>query len=444
MESLMPTAAFTTLGCKVNQYETQKILESFEAAGYDVVPFDSAADVYVVNSCSVTSDAESKSRYVVRRARRANPIGRVVVTGCAAQTALNKQEVFDGADVVVPNPDKLDTLKWFHRAFPAKELLPAHAKPDTMGGRARATLKVQDGCDVMCSYCSIPFTRPGMVSRPSNEVLAEARDLAERGYGEAVLTGVLIGAYGPNSGSGGPDFEDLVELLARDSGLPRLRISSIEVHQVTDRLLDLLVEGKVVPHLHVPLQSGDDNVLADMRRRYRKADFLKLCDRIKSRVPDATITTDVMVGFPTESAECFESTLDVCRNVGFLKAHVFRFSPRFGTPADEWGDPVSPEIKKERAQRVAAITEASGAAVAGRYVGRTLDVLFEGKPSRDGLLEGVSRNWLTVRAVGSANLCRTVQRVKTSEVKGSELYGELVSPTALTLDRGADRTSFVG
>ncbi|MBS1709143.1 MAG: tRNA (N(6)-L-threonylcarbamoyladenosine(37)-C(2))-methylthiotransferase MtaB [Armatimonadetes bacterium] len=424
----MPRAAFTTLGCKVNQYETQKILESFEEAGFEVVPFDAPSDVYVINTCSVTSQAGAKSRYAVRKAARTNPEAKVVVTGCEAQMALIKGDEFEGADVVVPNPEKLATLDRFLSAFPGmKPVAEVGPAPSVLSGRTRATLKVQDGCDVFCTYCSIPYTRPGMVSRPAGDVLAEARRLADEGYHEAVLTGVLIGAYGPETGSGGASFEDLVTLLAEESGLARLRISSIEMHQVTQPIIDLARDGRVVPHFHIPLQSGDDQVLADMGRRYRRDDFIDLCRRLRVEVPDVTVTTDIMVGFPTEGVEQFESTLDLCRQVRFLKAHVFRFSPRHGTPADAWGDPVSPEEKQHRAVTLAQLTDGIGREAARRFLGRTMRVLVESKTHKDGTLEGLTDNWLTVRFHGPESLKRTLQSVRLDEEANGTLYGEWVS-----------------
>jgi len=396
----MPTAAFTTLGCKVNQYETQRILEDFENAGFGIVPFGEKADVYVINTCSVTSQAESKSRYTVRRANRNNPQAKVVVTGCAVQMSLNKVEKLDGADLVVPNPEKLETLRYFFDEFPDFERWakkdPAPVNDSRVDGRTRATLKVQDGCNVFCSYCSIPFTRPVMTSRPWQEVLEEAQKLASMGYHEAILTGVLIGAYGPETGSDGKSFEELVTLLSTESGLERIRISSIEMHQVTEPILELVKHGHVVPHFHIPLQAGDTQVLKDMNRRYTQDEFLRLCDKLYSELSDLTITTDILVGFPTETRERFESSLQVCRHVNFLKAHVFRFSPRFGTPADQWGDPVSPQEKQDRAKELTELTEATGKAQRQRFLGRTMRVLVESKP-KGGLLEGTTDNWLTVR-----------------------------------------------
>ncbi len=427
----MPTAAFTTLGCKVNQYETQRILEDFENAGFAVVPFSERADVYVINTCSVTSQAESKSRYTVRRANRNNPDAKVVVTGCAVQMTLNKVELLDGADVVVPNPEKLDALRYFFDEFPEFERWakrdPAPVKQSGPDGRTRATLKVQDGCNVMCSYCSIPFTRPVMTSRPWQEVLEEAQKLSAMGYHEAILTGVLIGAYGPETGSEGKSFEELVTVLSEESGLERIRISSIEMHQVTQPIVELVKHGHVVPHFHIPLQAGDTQVLSDMNRRYGKDDFLKLCDGLYSELDDLTITTDILVGFPTETEERFQSSISVCEHVQFLKAHVFRFSPRFGTPADQWGDPVSPPEKQERAKRLTEVTEQTGKRQRERFIGRTMRVLVESKP-KGGLLEGTTDNWLTVRFAGPTNLGRSLQWVRLDEERDGIVYGELATP----------------
>jgi threonylcarbamoyladenosine tRNA methylthiotransferase MtaB len=431
----VPTAAFTTLGCKVNQYETQKILESFESAGFDVVPFDQAADVYVVNTCSVTADAEAKSRYTVRRAARTNPGAKFVVTGCAAQMSLNKGEAFAGADLVVPHAAKSATLAHVLEAFPG--LTPGVAARPRQGqafaGRTRATLKVQDGCDVLCSYCSIPFTRPGLRSRPWREVLAESQSLAAQGFQEAVLTGVLIGAYGPETGSGGPSFEELVETLARESGLARLRLSSIEMHQVTEPIVALARDGVVAPHFHIPLQSGDTQVLRDMNRRYGQREYLELCAKLARDVPDASVTTDVMVGFPTETDERFASSLHVVQEAQFLKAHVFRFSPRPGTPADRWGDPVPPDEKRRRAEALSAAARETGAARVRRTIGRTLRVLFEGKLRPDGLLEGSADNGVPVRASGPQSLARTLRWVRVGAEKEGVAYGEVVSSPSLRM-----------
>lgn len=431
----MPSAAFTTLGCKVNQYETQRILESFESAGFAIVPFESSADVYVINSCSVTAIAEGKSRYAVRKARRTNPESKVLVTGCAAQMALINGERVDGADLVIENPAKLDTLERFRATFPA--MMPEGGSQQKAGqglaGRTRATLKIQDGCDVYCSYCSIPFTRPLMSSRPVESVLDEAERMAQLAFREIVLTGVLIGAYGPRTGSGGPDFEALIEALRarlHPFAPMRLRISSIEMRQVTDRLIELIAKPDsvpVVPHLHIPLQSGDDQVLEAMGRPYRRGDYLDLCRRLQAKIPDLSITTDILVGFPTETEERFEQTLDLCREVGYLKVHAFRFSPRPGTPADRYGDPIPPSDKQERSRRLGNLSAELASAHVARFVGRTMRVLVEGKPRPDGTLEGLADNYLTVRFAGPTSLTRQFAWVRIDEEREGIAFGELAS-----------------
>lgn len=438
----MPTAAFTTLGCKVNQYETQRILDSFEAAGFQVVPFDSSADVYVINTCSVTSIAESKSRYTIRKAAKQNADAKIVVTGCAAQMSLNRGEAVEGADVIVENPAKLETLSRVLAAFPelasGRHPLGEPGETPTLQGRTRATLKIQDGCNVMCSYCSIPYTRPGLVSRPAFEVVEEARKMALMGYREIVLTGVLIGAYGPESGSGGPDFEDLVETLQRgllEFAPMRLRISSIEMRQVTQRLIGVMRSGHevaVAPHLHIPLQAGDDQVLRDMNRPYRRGDYLELCGRLYEQIPDLSITTDIMVGFPTETPERFANTLDVCDRVQYLKVHSFRFSPRFGTPADQWGDPVDSKEKQARSLALNEVSSRTGSAHARRFLGRTLRVLVEGKTTREGLLEGLTDNYLSVRFAGPTSLMRGFSWVRLEEEREGTLFGELAAEPSST------------
>ena len=404
-------------------------MESFEHAGFGIVPFDGPADVYVINSCSVTSIAESKSRYTIRRAARYNPAAKILVTGCAAQMALNKGEVLEGADVVVPNTQKLESLRFLLEAFPEFEQR-ARTEPRHLPGirgRTRATLKVQDGCSVYCSYCSIPYTRPELRSTPFEQLLEEARERAGEGYGEIVLTGVLIGAYGPGTGSGGPDFEAMVERLARHSGVPRIRISSIEMRQVTPRLIRLLKDGLVVPHLHIPLQSGDSGVLRDMNRPYSHEDYLSLCGRLYREVPDISITTDVMVGFPTETPEGFDSTLRVCEQVRFLKAHVFRFSPRFGTPADRFGDPVSPEEKSRRSLAVSEVSRVTGRRHLDGFLGRTMRVLVEGSRTKEGLLTGLTDNYLTVHFSGPDCLMRNLCLVRLIGADGEAALGEMAS-----------------
>lgn len=429
----MPTAAFTTLGCKVNQYETQRILESFEKAGFDIVPFTEKADLYVINTCSVTGQAESKSRQAARRASRQNPRAKIVVTGCAGQMSINRNEQFDAADIVVPNPDKLETLLYVSKAFPelVQDTNSKKVRSENIGGfhgRTRATVKIQDGCSVYCSYCSIPYTRPVMHSRPWPEVVEEVAVLARRGYKEVVLAGVLIGAYGPETGSHGPDFEQLLEILCEKTAIERIRISSIEATQVSDRLISIMKwpNSRIVEHLHIPLQSGSDKVLADMNRPYSKEDYLNICAKLYEIIPNVAITTDIMVGFPTEADEDFEETLRLCRTVGFAKAHIFRFSPRFGTAAAGLGDPICPQAKQCRSLRLMEVTDRTRADYVARFVGKRLEVLVEGK-AKGGLLGGHSRNYIEVEFAGPESLIGSIVEVFVLSSSAGTAVGEMVS-----------------
>ncbi len=427
----MPAAAFTTLGCKVNQYETQRILDCFEDAGFAIVPFESPADVYVINTCSVTSIAESKSRYVIRKATRNNPSAKVIVTGCAAQMATNKDQTLEGADILVPNPDKLSTLDYLFASFPEikrwvkQEPAPKNTIP--LQSRTRATLKIQDGCSIYCSYCSIPYTRPGMISRPYQDILSEAQRLVDLGHLELILTGVLIGSYGPETGSKGPDFEDLIEKLVQIKGLGRLRISSIEMRQVTPRLIEILKTNPyLVPHLHIPLQSGDSDVLKEMNRPYTQQDYLNLCQTLYREIPHFSLTTDIMVGFPTETKERFASTIKVCHEAKYLKAHIFRFSPRYGTPADEWGDPVAPPEKQQRSHELIKITQNTRTEHYKKFLGQTMRVIVEGKKQKDGLLCGLTDNYLEVHFAGPQSLAYQMAFVRLDSFKEDKMYGEFI------------------
>ncbi len=426
----MPTAAFVTLGCKVNQYETQKILESFELKGFRIVSFDSPADVYVINSCSVTHTAESKSRYSARKAARSNPDSIVVITGCASQMAHNKGETLEFAHVMVPNQDKLDTISYLLKSYPELEQKlieePAPLNSPKLSRRTRATVKVQDGCNIYCSYCSIPYTRPVRSSRAWDEVVDEVKHLAAEGFKEVVLTGVLIGNYGEETGSGGPDLPELIEEVAKVDGIERIRLSSIETTDVSDKLLDTMKRTpKICPHLHIPLQSGDDRILEAMNRPYSRDYFIKKCKEVITAIPDMAITTDILVGFPGEDEVAFNNTCEVVEEVGFLRGHIFRFSPRPGTPAAVMVNCTSEADKEERSKRLIELCQQTGNAYITNYLGRDMRVLVERKSSKSGLLSGHTDNYIEVHFAGSSSLCGELANVrlmqKTNEIQLGEL-----------------------
>ncbi len=463
----MPTAAFATLGCKVNQYETQRILEDFEARGFRITEFNEPADIYVINTCSVTQAAERKSRYMARRLANRNPDALIVLTGCYGEMAALRGEEVSEAHLVVPNSCKLDTLQKVMSAFPhLEEALQRDQRParGAWHARNRATLKVQDGCNVFCTFCSIPFTRRVMASRPMAELLQEAVRRAEEGYRELVITGVLVGAYGQDdSASGGkpyrwehtreymrPDLADLLLQLADVPGIERVRLSSIEPTQVTDRLLDAFAsEPRLCPHLHIPLQSGDNRVLQRMNRPYTREFYLDRCIAARERIRDVALTADIMTGFPGEDAAAFENTLRMVEEAGYARAHLFRYSPRPNTPAADYADQV-PEAEKEARSRILA--EACLAAqkrFVARYLGRTMHVLVEGKeqahpeneedarggnegnqqvamhieePAR--LLSGYTANYIRVQFAGGTHLVGKIVPVQLLEAVADGALGE--------------------
>jgi threonylcarbamoyladenosine tRNA methylthiotransferase MtaB len=269
-----------------------------------------------------------------------------------------------------------------------------------------------------------------MLSRPATEVIEEIERLTQHGFKEVVLTGVLIGAYGAESGSGGPGFEDLLEQISEIPALKRIRISSIEMRQVTPRLLKLMAEpgAKIVPHLHIPLQAGDNKVLRDMNRPYTKEQYIELCQQVYAEVPDVAITTDIMVGFPTETEELFNSTIEVCRLVGYLKIHAFRFSPRYGTPADKFGDPIPDAEKQRRSACLQEVERETSLAFAMRYLGREVEVLVENKRAREGLWRGLTPNYLTVEFEAQGELGGSLIPVRIDSVEPGRILGTPVLP----------------
>ena len=458
----MPTAAFATLGCKVNQYETQRILDDFEERGFTITEFNVPADVYVINTCSVTQAAERKSRSMVRRLARQNPDAVVVMTGCYGEMAQIKGETVEEATLLVPNHQKLDTLKHVLSAYPRleRELSERIASERAIPAarRTRATIKVQDGCNVFCSFCSIPYTRKVMLSRPMEELIAEAEKRVSQGYRELVVTGVLVGAYGQEN----LDLADCLLELAQVPGIQRVRLSSIEPTQVTDRLLDAFArEPKLCRHLHIPLQSGDTGVLRAMNRPYDREFYLDRCREAYRRIPDLAITGDIMVGFPGEDAAAFENTLDVVRTVGFARAHLFRYSPRPNTPAAEFPNQISDQEKEARSKALNAACRETQQQFIQRFIGRTLEVLVEGKegpnadsesispseerqqpqtgndhherveneheqaPNVGGLLGGYTSNYIRVQFTGGSHLVGTIAGVRLVELSNSGALGEV-------------------
>lgn len=418
-------AAYYTLGCKVNQYETEKIREDMEHRGIRTVPFGSFADVYVINTCTVTATADSKSRKAIRGAIRRNPSALVVVTGCYAHLHPDAIQAIAGVDLVVPNFAKDSIADRITGCL--REAIGADQQPSTVNhqlrSRTRAIVKVQDGCDNFCAYCAVPLARGVLSSRPMSEVADEVRRLAEEGHKEIVLTGIRLGRYE----SEGVSLPALIRRISELNGIERIRLSSVEPMEVSDELLQTMAGlRKVCRHLHVPLQSGSDEVLRRMGRPYTGADFASLIRRARDRIPELGLTTDVMVGFPGETAEQFEATVDLVREVDFSRLHVFRFSPRPGTAAEQMPNRLSAKELERRSRALIELGKRQAQAFAERFVGHEVEVLVEGRRRTvggDEVLVGFTDNYIEVAFRGSASLRGRIVKVRAQRAENGRLVG---------------------
>ncbi|HKB41671.1 MAG TPA: tRNA (N(6)-L-threonylcarbamoyladenosine(37)-C(2))-methylthiotransferase MtaB [Gemmataceae bacterium] len=403
MTAATPTCRLLTLGCKVNQYETQYVKEALEASGYVEARADQPADLCVVNTCTVTAEGDAKSRQLVRRLHQHNPQAAIVVMGCYATRDPETVARLPGvAKVVTDKQHVLDDL----RPFGVKARPPGISRFD---GHQRAFVKVQDGCLLRCSFCIIPQVRPVVRSRPVDEIVAEGSRLVAAGYQEIVLTGIHLGHYGIDLSRGKPrsGWTRLWHLLEELGSLPgnfRIRLSSLEAAEARDNLIRVMAsQPRVCPHLHLCLQSGSDRILAAMRRRYRSAGFVERCHRIRAALDRPGLSTDIIVGFPGETDEDFEATCRVVREVGFSRLHVFSYSPRHGTAAALLADSVPPGVKAERRQRLLELERELADRYSRSLVGTTLDVLVEGEDSRrPGQVRGTSCRYVPVSFRGHA------------------------------------------
>ena len=400
----MATVAFITLGCKVNQTETEAMAGLFRQRGYTLVDAAEHADIYVINTCSVTHLGERKSRQMVRRAGRLNPDAIVAVTGCFAQLSPAEVAAISGVDVVIGTQDRLHIVDYVEQAREQKR--PIQAVSDIMGmrefediplqespGRTRAFMKIQDGCDNYCSYCIIPYARGHLRSRSLSGISEETRFLADAGYREIVLTGINLGTYGREAGQ--YTLVDAVRTVLDEPRIARVRLSSTESLEISADLIELMEQDpRMCPHLHLPLQAGDDAILSAMRRPYTTDDYAQLLSRLRSRVPDLAVTTDIIVGFPGESADSFARTIAFARAMQFAKIHVFPYSKRSGTPAATFAGQVSDTEKKRRVTELMRVSEQSSLAFRHRMLGKTLPVLLE--RVADGLAEGLTPNYQRV------------------------------------------------
>ncbi len=426
----MPATLKTvTLGCKVNQYETEYVREGLVSAGYADAQEGDAADLCVVNTCTVTSEGDSKSRQVIRRLARDNPDSRIVVMGCYATRAPDEVAKLPNVVEVVTDKRELpDLLGRFG-------VVNVPTGISGFGDRHRAYIKVQDGCLLRCSFCIIPHVRPNLASRPIEDIVAEAERLIANGYKEIVLTGIHLGHYGVewNRGRTKDDWIRLATLVARLAALPgefRIRLSSIEATEVTRELIRVMAEHpeKVCPHLHISMQSGSDTVLRRMRRRWGSQRFIDRCHLLKDALDEPAITTDIIVGFPGETEEEFAATCDVARRVGFSKIHIFPFSARRGTPAFEMPGQLSKQVKSERGRRLAELERELCDEYFRRLIGRRLTVLVE----RDcddsaGYLQGTACRYAPVVVAGDPSRVGQLVEVVTQSAENGRISSRLLS-----------------
>jgi threonylcarbamoyladenosine tRNA methylthiotransferase MtaB len=410
--------AFETLGCKLNQAETEELAAEFKAAGCRLSPTCKGADLYILNTCTVTHVADRKARQSIRLARRLNPQARIIVTGCYAERAAAELSTIEGVDLVVSNQQK-DRLIEVLRS--AGYLNTANtAGRETLHNRTRSFIRAQDGCNNFCAYCIVPLVRGREKSWSPQQVIDQIRQRTEAGYREVVLTGTEIGRYN----SDGLDICGLIKRILKETTISRLRLSSLQPEEITPELVDLWSDQRLCPHFHVSLQSGSDSVLQRMNRHYTTRTYQEKIEMLRSRVPDVAVTTDVIVGFPGETEAEFAESYDFCKKMQFSRLHIFTFSVREGTAAADMPDQISPQAKRERSHKMLKLATDSLKEFNSRFIGRTMDVLFE-RPS-GGSYTGLTGNYIKVYAGSREDLTNRILPVKMIEPGREGLLGEII------------------
>jgi threonylcarbamoyladenosine tRNA methylthiotransferase MtaB len=438
--------AFFTLGCKLNSYETESLREVFHQHRYDIVDFDQPADYYVINTCAVTGHAEADARQLVRSVTRRNPSARVIVTGCYAQRDAQTLAGMPEVALVIGNAEKTQLFQRFEDSLRAPDAggkvftsHPFKGRPTerftfgvsgeaaTVSPFTRATIKVQDGCDDFCTFCIIPHLRGPSVSRPVAAILEHARALAAAGYKEVDLTGVHTGAYGLDLATP-TTLLAMLEQLVQVDGIERIRLNSIEPTTIGEDLLDFIAAApKVCKHLHICLQSGDDDILRRMRRRYDVGSYERLIANVMERMPACGLGSDLLVGFPGETEAHFERTLRAVERLPFSYLHVFSYSARPGTPAAKYPGQVHPAAVKERSRRLRELGQAKKRAFAERFIGRELAILLEGKRDKARhVLSGLTEHYVRVHVDAPEALVNQLVPVRLVALAEDEVLGEWI------------------
>lgn len=428
----MKKVAFITLGCKVNTYETEGMKRLFEENGYRIVEPEQSADVYVINTCTVTHLSDRKSRQMIRRAKRINPDAIVAAVGCYAQVAPDEVSSMEGVNLVIGNNHKADIVRLVNEASNDSLISEVSERKylkdfenlwiGSYDDRVRAILKIQDGCDQFCSYCIIPYARGSVRSRNPEDILKEAGRLSENGFSEIVLTGIHLTSYGNDTE--GASLFDVIKSVNGIEGVKRIRLGSLEPMDMSSDLIKRLSTiEKLCPHFHLSLQSGCDETLKRMNRKYTVNDYMNIVNNIRNNFSYAAITTDIMVGFSGETDEEFNETCNFVERIGFSQAHIFQYSIRKGTKAAGMDNQVPSQVKERRSKILIDICERSKNKFRDMLIGKTMEVLFEDE--KEGMWEGHTGNYVPVRVLSENPLTGRIYNVKLLERRKDYIFGRI-------------------
>ncbi|CAG37685.1 tRNA (N(6)-L-threonylcarbamoyladenosine(37)-C(2))-methylthiotransferase MtaB [Desulfotalea psychrophila] len=434
----MKRISITTLGCKVNQFESASFSDNLSQTGYKIVGHNEEADYIIINTCTVTAAASAQSRHSIRHALRLSPTAKIIITGCYVEIGAEEIQAIEelrGREYHIIGNSCKDQVVDTIRSTGAEQLILGDIRKAKeicrlpvrhFGDRTRTYLRIQDGCQSFCTYCIVPFTRGPSRSLPLDEVIAQTRAFAEEGYQETVLTGIHIGEWGHDL-KGGETFTDLLDRLSAEVPQMRFRISSLEPTEINARILELIkTRANIFPHLHIPLQSGSDQILARMNRHYDTARFAGIIEACHQAIPNLCIGIDVLAGFPGESEEHFASAYSFLQKLDFTYLHVFPYSIRPGTKAAEFTDQVASDIKAIRVKKLRALSDTKKSAFYQKQIGKTLPVQVEGKRAKDGLLRGYTDNYTLVHFAGADDLVRSSVDITLLENRDEYVYGKLV------------------
>jgi threonylcarbamoyladenosine tRNA methylthiotransferase MtaB len=431
----MKKVAFHTLGCKVNQYETEAMAQMFKDAGYEIIEFEEKADVYVINTCTVTSFGDKKSRQVIRRCQKNNPQAVVAVVGCYSQVAPQEVAKIQGVDVIAGTAQRNKIVELVQNASKGKRIqsvtdIRRQREYEETGfisysERVRAFIKIQDGCDNYCTYCIIPYTRGPVRSREPQNIVQEIAGLVQSGFKEFVLTGIHLTSYGKDlKGTG---LIDVIESIAKIEGVERIRLGSLEPNKLTEDFINRLKNiKKSCPHFHISLQSGCDSVLKRMNRKYTTREYKEKVELIRKSFEDASITTDIIVGFPGETEDEFKQTLDFLEEISLTKIHVFKYSPRKGTPASIFEGQIGSKVKDERSERLLKLSEQKEKQFAAKFLRKELEVLFEQESTtHPGFIEGHTANFIKIIAKAESSIIGEFGMVRIENIESGYVIGSV-------------------